>query len=102
MALKIPKNLPGGRSFDATFAPAPIRKGQVWRKAGPVGAVEILRVMLPGEPEYDGGAPGISVRTTQLGARSVSWGRKTWFWPGTERQLMQKLKNDGYALASGQ
>lgn len=79
--------------------PARLCKGQVWRKAGPVGAIKVVRVMLPGEDGYDGGAPGISVRSTQLGAHSVTWGKRTWFWPGSEERLMKRLEADGYALA---
>lgn len=97
--MKIPTNLIGGRSFDGRFTRATLREGQQWRKAGPVGALQIVRVMQPGRAGYDGGAPGISVRRTTMGASAVRWERKTWFWPGTEDDLLKVFEAHGLVLA---
>lgn len=97
--MKFPENLPGGWKFTEPFAPSPLAKGQVWRKCGPSDAIEIVRVMQPGHAEFDGGLPGISVRSSQIGNRAVTWRKDTWFMPGTEQQLMKRLEADGYARA---
>ena len=97
--MKFPKNLPGGWEFTEAFTPAALARGQVWRKCGPSDAIEVVRVMQPGRDEYDGGVPGISVRSTQIGKRAVTWRKGTWFMPGTEKQLMERLEADGFARA---
>jgi hypothetical protein len=55
--------------------------------------------MQPDHAEFDGGLPGISVRSSQIGNRAVMWRKDTWFMPGTEHQLMKRLEEDGYARA---
>ena len=53
-----------------------IERGEVWRKSGPCGWIKIVRVQMPDHPNYDGGAPGCSVRfSTGRGG----WKRRTWF-----------------------
>jgi len=97
--MKFPENLPGGWEFTEPFSPSPLAKGQVWRKCGPSDAIEVVRVMQPDHAEFDGGLPGISVRSSQIGNRAVMWRKDTWFMPGTEHQLMKRLEEDGYARA---
>lgn len=96
--MRFPKNLPGGWEFIEPFSPNPLAKGQVWRKCGPSDAIQVIRVMQPRHSEYDGGIPGISVRSSQIGNQAVTWSKNSWFMPGTEEQLMKRLKDDGYAL----
>lgn len=38
-----------------------IYPGQVWRKRGPCGWLRVEQVLIPGEPGYDGGLPGVWV-----------------------------------------
>ncbi|WP_045861713.1 hypothetical protein [Teredinibacter purpureus] len=97
--MKLPKDLPGGWKFKNTFAPKPLESGQVWRKTGPIDAIKIVRVMMPGHQEHDGGANGVSVRSTIIGKAGVNWARKTWFWMGTESQILERFKEHGYAPA---
>ena len=97
--MKLPTNLPGGWEFTEPFKPCRIEKGQIWRKCGPSDAVEVVRVMLPGRLDYDGGLPGISVRSTQIGNQAVTWRKDTWFIPGTEGQLLSHFKAGGFARA---
>jgi len=97
--MKFPENLPGGWEFNEPFVPAPLAKGQVWRKCGPSDAIEIVRVMQPGHEEFDGGLRGISVRSSQIGNQAVRWSKHTWFMPGTERLILKRLEEDGYARA---
>lgn len=100
---RLPPDLPGGWEFIATFEPVKLQAGQIWRKRGPIDAIKIERVMLPGYPENDGGAPGISFRPTIVnqGGRVV-WSRKTWFKLGTHEELHQWLKESGYKLAKNE
>jgi hypothetical protein len=98
MSDRLPSDLPGGWEFYRPFKAKPLAKGQVWRKCGPLDAVKIVRVMIPGHSEYDGGAHGISVRHTVVGRKAVTWQRKTWFKLGTEVQIHKWLKQHGYAL----
>lgn len=98
MSNRLPSNLPGGWEFTQPFAPVPLARGQIWRKRGPVDAIEIVRVMMPGHPEHDGGLCGVSVRPTVIGRRGVNWGRRTWFKAGTEAQILDWLREHGYAL----
>lgn len=37
-----------------------LKRGQVWRYAGPYNWLRVRWIMLPGFSEYDGGAPGVS------------------------------------------
>ena len=39
-----------------------VSPGVVWRKHGPGDWLRIRRLMLPGEKDYDGGVPGVSVQ----------------------------------------
>lgn len=98
--MNIPSDLPGGWEFNKPFQPNLIQVGQVWRKCGPLDAIKIVRVMLPGHPDYDGGAPGISVKNTSVSGCNVIWERKTWFKLGSLPQLHRWLEVHGYALAS--
>lgn len=97
---RLPNDLPGGWEHHGTFKAVPLNKDQVWRKAGPVDALKIIRVMFPGHPEHDGAAQGISVRPTVIatGGR-VTWSRKTWFKLGNEAQVHEFLRANGYTLA---
>lgn len=95
--MKFPTNLPGGWQFVEPFNACPLARGQVWRKCGPSDAVEILRVMLPGHDEYDGGLPGISVRSSQIGETAVTWRKDTWFLAGDEQQILKRLETEGFA-----
>lgn len=97
--MKLPDNLPGGWTFNASFVPCPLEKGQVWRKCGPSDAIEIIRVMQPGHREFDGGLPGISVRSSEIGSHRVFWRKDTWFMPGSEQQIMTRLRSEGFARA---
>jgi len=40
-------------------------KGDVWKKDGPIGAHEVIRVQFPGREHYDGGLKGVSCRVTR-------------------------------------
>lgn len=97
--MKLPKDLPGGWTFHAPFNTAEFKVGQVWRKCGPVDALRIERILLPGYPRYDGGAPGISVRQSTVGSSGIYWSKKTWFKLGTFNQLMDWMQQHGYSLA---
>ncbi|WP_138437849.1 hypothetical protein [Marinobacter shengliensis] len=97
--MKLPNNLPGGWEFTEPFTPSELSQGQIWRKCGPSDAIEVLRVMQPGHAEYDGGLRGISVRSTEIGKRRVSWRKDTWFMAGTESQLMKRFEAEGFARA---
>jgi hypothetical protein len=55
-----------------------VRPGDIWKKAGPCDAVKVVRVRMPDCPDYDGGAPGCSVRFSDTLGR---WKPKTWFYP---------------------
>ena len=55
--------------------------------------------MLPGNPQYDGGAPGISVRRTVYSHR-VKWSKDTGFWGGSQEMLHKRLEESGYSLAN--
>lgn len=97
---RLPEDLPGGWEYQAGFEPRPLQRGQVWRKMGPVDALKIVRVMMPGNPEHDGGANGISVRPTVVGRGGrVQWSSRSWFWLGDETQIHARLKEHGYTLA---
>lgn len=96
---KLPKDLPGGWKFDNSFTPEPLSTGQVWRKCGPIDAIKIIRVMMPGHSEYDGGAQGISVIHTTVKRCKVVWERQSWFKGGSEAQLLNWLNESGYAPA---
>lgn len=97
---RLPKDLPGGWQYKSEFQAEQLQCNQVWRKMGPVDALKIVRVMMPGHREYDGGASGISVRPTVLGkAGRVQWSSKTWFWLGSESQIQARLMEHGYTLA---
>jgi hypothetical protein len=63
------------------------------RKSGPLDAIMIVRVMMPGHSEHDGGAHGISVRHTVVGRKAVTWQRKTWCKLGTEVQIHNGLNS---------
>ena len=52
-----------------------LERGQVWRTRGPCGWIRIESVVLPGRPEYDGGAPGVQYRSR---SREGKWGQ-SWF-----------------------
>lgn len=97
---RLPIDLPGGWESKTRYTPEPLKAGQVWRMAGPVGAIKILRVMMPGHPEHDGGAQGISVSTTVIdrGGR-VRWSKQSAFLMGTEKQTHSFLQLHGYGLA---
>lgn len=97
---RLPEDLPGGWEYHADFEPRPLQKGQVWRKMGPVDALKIVRVMLHGHPDHDGGANGVSVRPTVVGrGGKVQWSSKSWFWLGNEIQIHARLKEHGYTMA---
>ena len=97
---RLPKDLPGGWEYHSDFLAEPLQRSQVWRKMGPVDALKIVRVMMPGRVEHDGGANGISVRPTVIGrGGKVKWSSKTWFWLGNERQIHARLQEQGYTLA---
>lgn len=98
MTDRLPDDLPGGWEHVAEFEPHPLAVGQVWRKMGPIDALRIERVMLPGNPQYDGGAPGISVRRTVYSHR-VKWAKDTAFMGGLEEDLHHRLQMSGYSLA---
>lgn len=97
--MDLPNDLPGGWEFLAPYVPTELEAGQVWRKCGPIDALKIVRVMLPGNKEHDGGAPGISVRPSVIGRKGVKWSSTTWFKLGSHDQLQAWLKEHGYALA---
>ncbi|MDH0609858.1 hypothetical protein N5D28_13325 [Stutzerimonas stutzeri] len=99
MSDRLPDDLPGGWEHVAEFEPHPLAVGQVWRKMGPIDALRIERVMLPGNPQYDGGAPGISVRRTVYSHR-VKWSKDTGFWGGSQEMLHKRLEEGGYSLAN--
>jgi hypothetical protein len=67
MSDRLPNDLPGGWEFNSPFKAKLLANGQVWRKCRPLDAIKIVRVMIPGHSEYDGGAHGISVRYTIIG-----------------------------------
>lgn len=91
---RIPRNFPGGYSFDGEFIEAPLEPGQVWRKHGPVGALKIERILLPGFPDYDGASPGVSCRHSKIGRYGrIVWERGTWFHPaGSQEDFWQQMK----------
>jgi len=95
----LPKDLPGGWKFTKPFESNPLNKGQVWRKCGPIDAIKIIRVMMPGHREYDGGTQGISVVHATTKRCKVVWKRQSWFKGGSEVQLLNWLKDSGYAPA---
>jgi len=96
----LPKDLPGGWEYQKPFEAKPLSKGQVWRKCGPIDAIKIIRVMMPGHSEHDGGAQGISVVHTTTRRCKVVWEHQSWFKGGSEAQLLSWLKESGYAPAS--
>ena len=97
---RLPEDLPGGWDHNGTFQEVPLKAGQVWRKTGPVDALNLIRVMMPGHPENDGGAQGISVRSTVIGIGGrIKWSSKTWFRLGDEKAIHAFLKQHGYSLA---
>ena len=99
-AERLPRDLPGGWEYHDDFRAEPLQSNQVWRKMGPVDALKIVRVMMPGHAEYDGGANGVSVRPTVIGSGGrVTWSSKTWFWPGDERKIHARLQEHGYTFA---
>ena len=53
-----------------------VMPGDVWRKSGPCDWVKVLRVQMPHDPNYDGGAPGCSVVFSN---HRGNWKRKRWF-----------------------
>ena len=69
-----------------------IRPGDVWRKAGPCDWVKGVRVQMPDHPNYDGGAPGCSVRfSTGFGG----WKRRTWFYmAANEADFERRMRED--------
>lgn len=68
--------------------------GQVWRTAGPYGWVRVESLMFPGSPDYDGGAPGVSVRErTHRG----QWRDCRWFIPAaSEAEAVERLSRGSY------
>lgn len=98
--MNLPHDLPGGWEHNGRFCAAPLKAEQIWRKTGPLDAIKIERVMQPGHPEDDGGAQGISTRSTKVGSKDVIWERKTWFKLGNRRQIHSWLKEHGYSLAN--
>lgn len=75
--MKLPEDLTGGWEYKQPFEAKPLASGQVWRKTGPVDAIKIVRVMMPGHKEHDGAANGISVKCTIIGKSGINWARKT-------------------------
>lgn len=53
-----------------------ICEGQIWRKDGPCDWVKIIKVLIPGHPQHDGGAPGCSVVFSNMNG---NWERRGWF-----------------------
>ena len=97
---QLPGDLPGGWEYHGDFQAEPLKSGQVWRKMGPIDALKIVRVMMPGHAEHDGGANGVSVRPTVIGrGGKVTWSSRTWFWLGNEGQIHARLQEHGYTLA---
>ncbi|HQA79239.1 MAG TPA: hypothetical protein PLV96_00405 [Methanoregulaceae archaeon] len=97
---RLPDDLPGGWVCKNAFGPAKIVKGQIWRKCGPLNAIKVKKVMLPGHEEYDGALTGISVVHSGMTRDGrVVWERKRWFIPGTEEGLMSFFEINGYAIA---
>lgn len=65
-----------------------VKRGDVWRKAGPCDWIKVVRVQLPEHPNYDGGLPGCSVRfSTGRGG----WQRRTWFYPAADAADFERL-----------
>jgi len=62
--------------------------GNIYRKAGPCGWVEIVRVQMPGHENYDGGFPGCSV---QFSTGKGRFERRTWFCPAANDAEFEKL-----------
>lgn len=99
--MKLPKELKGGGRFDAPFVEAPVKAGQVWRKSGPCDALKVERVMLPGTPDDDGGAPGIVCRFSKIARGRIVWGQRFFRLARSEAELLAEMKKEGRALCSG-
>ena len=70
--------------------------GDRWKRNGPVGDTRVQRVMLPGAPNYDGGAPGVSVRIRQFDG---SW--KDYFvLAASADDFAQRMSHQGKSLVS--
>ena len=103
MSIRLPPDLIGGWAYNSSFKPVPLKKGQIWRKIGPIEALKIIRVMQPGHLEYDGGAPGISIVPTEVGSGGrIRWARQTWFRPGSTDDIYQFFQLHGYTLATNE
>jgi hypothetical protein len=97
--MKLPKRFPGGARFDGEFEPVPLALGQVWRKAGPLSALRIERLQLPGRVDYDGGLPGVSVRVTGHNGSAIIWEPHGSFYPAkTEADFLEAMRESGRVL----
>ena len=65
--------------------------GQIWRKHGPADWLRIEQIQMDGHPDYDGGAPGVSVSVRTWKGR---WKNQRWFYlANTYKQFIQQMKD---------
>ena len=59
------------------FRPFKVVTGMVFRKDGPSDWWRVVRTQLPGDRQYDGGLPGVSVRVSKATKllKDGSWGQ---------------------------
>jgi len=70
-----------------------VMPGDVWRKAGPCGWVKVLRVQMPHNKNYDGGAKGCSVKFTNING---NWERKSFFILANDSADFERQMIDGF------
>jgi len=68
-----------------------VKPGAVWRKDGPCDWLRVERLMLPGEPGYDGGLAGVSVKPGRsVGGKFRASRGPSWFVPARSRSAFAR------------